>query len=122
MIELRLINKINNCAYDSPTPVMRRRNDARTTLLFFLTSGCDTHLQKYIVFSHWISFACLLMYFCVYIPTTLCRKLCDRAEGAEGPLGAAVRQSGRVAAEKIASNLMLQFDEGMGGKLAMAEY
>lgn len=47
LIDFRLIN-INR--WDSPTPVTRRRNEASTTLLFFFTSGWDTHLQK-ILFS-----------------------------------------------------------------------
>lgn len=31
---------------DLPTPVTRRRNEARTTLLFFFTRGWDVHLRK----------------------------------------------------------------------------
>lgn len=34
------------------------------------------------------------------VPAAVCRKLCDRTQGAEGPLGAAVRQSRRVAVER----------------------
>lgn len=34
---------------------------------------------------------------CANSPTAVCRELCDRAQGAEGPLRAAVGQSGRVA-------------------------
>lgn len=47
---------------------------------------------------------------CVYIPTAVCRKLCDRAQGAERPLGAAVRQICRVAAEETATNLISYLD------------
>lgn len=88
------------CLYgvgDSPTPVMKRRNEATTALGFFLTSGWDTHLQKYTDFQHLLFFSVRACWLGVHVPTTVRRELCDGAAGAEGPLGAAVGQSCRVA-------------------------
>lgn len=101
---------------------MRRRNEASTTLLFFLTSGWDTHLPKYIVCQKLLFFCMCMCLFCVYVPTALCRKLCDRAQGAEGPLGAAVRQSCRVAVGKTATNPISYLDETGEDKIPMILY
>lgn len=59
--------------------------------------------------------------FSVYIPTAVCRKLCDRAQGAEGPLGAAVRQSCRVAVGETATNLISHLDN-KEDKIPMTDY
>lgn len=37
---------------------------------------------------------------CLNLPTAVCRKLCDRTQGAEGPLGAAIRQCCRVTGNR----------------------
>lgn len=86
---------------------MRRRKEARTTLLFFFTSGWDTHLSK----TFFKVSVCCCVIICVYVvvevcfcclnsPTAMSRKVIDRTQGAEGPLRAAVRQSRRVAMER----------------------
>lgn len=84
---------------------MRRRNEARTTLLFFFTSGWETHLNKTLlrvtVFAVVpVSASGCMCSSCLNVPAAVCRKLCDRTQGAEGPLGAAVRQSRRVTVER----------------------
>lgn len=71
--------------------------------------GTPTYTSA-LLFRNCISFCVCLV--CVYVPTTVCRKLCDRAQGAEGPLGAAVRQGCRVAAEKTPIKLISHLDKG----------
>lgn len=101
---------------------MRRRNEESTTLLFFFTSGWDTHLQTYIVFQQLLFFCVCVCLFCVYVPTAVCRKLCNRAQGAKGPLGAAVRQSCRVAVGETASNLISYLDNKGEDKIPIVVY
>lgn len=48
---------------------------------------------------------------CFSIPAAVCRKLCDRTQGAEGPLGAAVRQIRRVTVERAETGLYLTVRE-----------
>lgn len=43
---------------------------------------------------------------CLSLPTAVCRELRDRTQCAEGPLGAAVRQSRGVAVNKAQTDLM----------------
>lgn len=59
---------------------------------------------------------------CVHVPTAVCRELCDRAQGAEGPLGAAVRQICRIAAEEGQQILFHTLIIRRGGKEPMLEY
>lgn len=60
--------------------------------------------------------------FCVYVPAAVRRKLCDRAQGTEGPLGAAVRQICRVAVGETATNLISYIDNKVEDKIPMIEY
>lgn len=65
----------------------------------------------FVVVPVWVS-ACV----CLNLPTALCRQLCDRTQGAEGPLGAAVRKGCRITAERAETHSKNSPGKGGGAK------